>query len=66
MLVLGRKRSEQVCIGDDIVVTIVRIDGGSVRIGVDAPPTVPIHRREHLDAIKKGSDHGKTEEQQER
>jgi carbon storage regulator len=46
MLVLTRKISEQVVIGDDIVVTIVKIDGNKVRVGIEAPPSIGISRRE--------------------
>ena len=46
MLVLSRKASESIQIGDDIVVTIVRISSSEVRIGIDAPSHVPIIRRE--------------------
>jgi carbon storage regulator len=46
MLVLSRKQSERLIIGDNIVVTIVRIAGGSVRLGIEAPPEVQIQREE--------------------
>ena len=46
MLVLSRKASESIQIGDDIVVTIVRISSGEVRVGIDAPAQVPILRGE--------------------
>jgi carbon storage regulator len=46
MLVLSRKPSQQVLIGPDITVTIVRIDRNRVRIGISAPPEVPILREE--------------------
>lgn len=46
MLVLSRKASESIQIGDDIVVTIVRISSGEVRVGIDAPTQVPILRGE--------------------
>jgi carbon storage regulator len=46
MLVLSRKKSESLIIGDDIVITVTDIDGNRVRIGVDAPKDVTIHRRE--------------------
>jgi carbon storage regulator len=53
MLVLSRERHEEICIGDDIVVAIVQILGNRVRVGVDAPPEVPVHRREVYDAIQR-------------
>jgi len=46
MLVLSRKESERLIIGEKIVVTIVRIAGGSVRIGIEAPSDVQIQREE--------------------
>ncbi len=48
MLVLTRKESEQIVIGKELVITIVRVEGGKVRIGVDAPREVPVMRREVL------------------
>ncbi len=46
MLVLSRQRDESIIIGDDIQITIVDIRGDKVRIGITAPPHVPVHRRE--------------------
>ena len=46
MLILSRKHYEAIRIGDDIVITIVQIAGDRVRIGFDAPNSVPIHRGE--------------------
>jgi len=46
MLVLTRKLLEKVRIGDNIVVTIVRIEGGQVRVGIDAPKSIPVVREE--------------------
>lgn len=51
MLVLSRKRDEQIVIGKDIVITLVEIRGDKVRLGVEAPRDVPVHRREVADAI---------------
>lgn len=51
MLVLSRHRDESIQIGDDIIVTIVDIRGDKVRIGVEAPANVPVHRREVYEAI---------------
>lgn len=51
MLVLTRKRGEQILIGDDIVITILDAKGDSVRIGVDAPKGVVIHRLEVMQAV---------------
>jgi len=51
MLVLSRKKNESIVINDNIVVTIVEIRGDKVRLGIEAPRDVPVHRREVLDAI---------------
>ncbi len=52
MLVLTRKVGEQVNIGDDIVVTIVEVSKGSVRLGINAPKNVTIHRHEVYEKIQ--------------
>ena len=52
MLVLSRKKDESIIIDDNIVVTIVEIRGGKVRLGIEAPKEVTVHRREVYDAIK--------------
>ena len=54
MLVLSRYRDESIHIGNDVVVTIVDIRGDRVRIGVEAPSDVSVHRREVYEAIKNG------------
>lgn len=51
MLVLSRHKNESITIGDDITITIVDIRGDKVRLGVEAPREVPVHRREVYDAI---------------
>ena len=53
MLVLSRKQSEQIVIGDNVVITVVKVAGGKIRIGVEAPPEVSIHRKEIWDAIQR-------------
>jgi len=50
MLVLSRKVNEKVMIGNDIVITIVKIDRNQVRIGIEAPGHVPVYREEILPA----------------
>ena len=52
MLILSRKINEKIMIGEDISVSIIEIRGDQVRIGVDAPKTVKVFRREVFDAIK--------------
>jgi carbon storage regulator len=49
MQVLARHHGEQLVIADDIVVTVVAVEGGTVRIGVDAPNSVRVERKEVLD-----------------
>lgn len=49
MLVLTRKLLEKVYIGEDICVTIVRLEGGQVRLGIDAPRAIPVIRAELRD-----------------
>lgn len=46
MLVLSRKKSERIVIGDDIVITVVEVKDGKVRLGLEAPRDVPIVREE--------------------
>ena len=53
MLVLSRHRDESIMIGDEIVITIVDIRGDKVRLGIDAPQDVPVHRQEVYDAIQR-------------
>lgn len=53
MLVLSRHRDESIMIGDDVVITIVDIRGDKVRLGIDAPQDIPVHRREVYDAIQR-------------
>ena len=54
MLVLSRYRDESIYIGDDIVITVVDIRGDRVRIGVQAPNDVAVHRQEVYEAINNG------------
>ena len=58
MLVLSRKNNESIVINDQIVVTIVEIRGDKVRLGIDAPKEVPVHRREVYDKIKEAERRG--------
>ena len=53
MLVLSRKKSESILLGDAIELTIVDIRGDNVRVGIEAPKDIPVHRREVYDAIKR-------------
>ncbi|MCA9185074.1 MAG: carbon storage regulator CsrA [Pirellulaceae bacterium] len=67
MLVLSRKKNESIVINNDITIVVVEIRGDKVRLGVEAPKEVPVHRREVYDAIKRseaqsGETTGATEE----
>jgi carbon storage regulator len=46
MLVLSRKLGEKIVIGDNIVITVVKIDRNQIRIGIEAPQKVPVYREE--------------------
>jgi carbon storage regulator len=46
MLILTRRSGERIVIGDGIVVTVVRVEFGKVRLGIEAPLSVPVHREE--------------------
>lgn len=59
MLVLSRHRDEVIRIGDDIAITVVDIRGDKVRIGIDAPPNVQVHREEVYDAIQRERERNK-------
>jgi len=53
MLVLSRKKNESIVINDDITIVVVEIRGDKVRLGVEAPKEVSVHRREVFDAIRR-------------
>jgi carbon storage regulator len=53
MLVLSRQRDESIIIGDNVVVTVVDIRGDKVRLGIQAPHEIPVHRREVYEAIQR-------------
>lgn len=55
MLVLSRKRNESIVIDGNIVVTVVDIRGDKVRLGIEAPKDVPIHRSEVYEAIRRAA-----------
>lgn len=52
MLVLSRKKNESIVINDDITITVVEIRGDKVRLGIDAPKIISVHRREVYEAIQ--------------
>lgn len=53
MLVLSRKKNESIVINDDITIVVVEIRGDKVRLGVEAPKEVPVHRHEVYEAIQR-------------
>jgi len=64
MLVLSRKCNEQIRIGNDIIITLVEIRGDQVRIGIEAPPDVPVHREEiYQQMLAHGDVHSLAEDQ---
>ena len=52
MLIITRKPGERVMVGDDIVVHVMELVGGSVRIGIEAPRSVPVYREEIYAAVR--------------
>lgn len=52
-MVLSRQRDESIIIGDNIVITIVDVRGDKVRLGIEAPTEIPVHRREVYEAIQR-------------
>ena len=60
MLVLSRKKNESIIINDDITIVVVEIRGDKVRLGVEAPKEVPVHRNEVYEAIRRNQDQVKT------
>jgi len=57
MLVLSRKRDERIVIADNIVITVVEIRGDKVRLGIQAPAEIPVHRREVYERIQAAKRH---------
>ncbi len=53
MLVLSRQRDESIFIGDNIKITVVDIRGDKVRLGIEAPSEIPVHRQEVYEAIQR-------------
>ena len=56
MLVLSRKKNESIVINNDITIVVVDIRGDKVRLGVEAPKEVPVHRQEVFNAIQRSED----------
>lgn len=53
MLVLSRQRDQSIIIGDNIVITIVDVRGDKVKLGIEAPREIPVHRQEVYEAIQR-------------
>lgn len=53
MLVLSRKKNESIVINNDITIIVVEIRGDKVRLGIEAPKEIPVHRREVYEAIQR-------------
>ncbi|HEG43794.1 MAG TPA: carbon storage regulator [Phycisphaerales bacterium] len=64
MLVLSRQRDESIIIGDDIEIVIVDVRGDKVRLGINAPREVSVHRKEIYDAIQREKAQQQKEQQQ--
>ena len=64
MLVLTRRSTERVMIGNDVVVTVLEIRGDQVRLGIEAPRDVQVHREEVMQAIEAGEEPGEEPRQQ--
>ncbi len=58
MLVLSRKKNESIVINDDINIVVVEIRGDKVRLGIEAPKNVPVHRQEVYEAIRADNEGG--------
>ena len=61
MLILTRKKDESLRIGDDIVITVVSVSGGHVRLGIEAPRDLAVHRSEIYEKIA-NAEQGDTEQ----
>jgi carbon storage regulator len=61
MLVLSRKAGQRIRIGDDITVTVIVMRDQRVRIGIDAPRHVPVHRQEVYDDIQRNGRRSRTD-----
>ncbi|HTV41929.1 MAG TPA: carbon storage regulator CsrA [Candidatus Sulfotelmatobacter sp.] len=61
MLILSRKTGESIVIAGNIRVTVVRLDGETVKIGVEAPASVPVHRQEVYEEIQRSNQQAATQ-----
>lgn len=58
MLVLSRKKGESIVIDGDIRITVLSSTGGQVRLGIEAPKHIPVHRQEVFDQLRAEQSHG--------
>ena len=65
MLVLSRQKDESIMIGDNVEITIVDVRGDKVRLGITAPKSIAVHRREVYDAIQREKSQKQEQPQQE-
>ena len=63
MLVLSRQKNESIIINDDITIVVVEIRGDKVRLGVEAPKEVPVHRNEVYEAIRRNAHKPESDDQ---
>ena len=61
MLILSRKLGESIVIDDRIIVKIIRVDGDVVKIGIEAPASVPVHRQEVYEEIQRNNQQALTQ-----
>ena len=62
MLILTRRISESIIVGDDVKITVLGVKGNQVRLGIDAPKHLPVHREEIYERIQHEKKTGATEE----
>ena len=62
MLVLSRKRDEKIIIGDNITIMVIEIRGDKVRLGIEAPENITIHRQEVYDTIQRDKENKESDE----
>lgn len=61
MLVVSRKKNEKIRIADTITITVIEVKGDKVRIGIDAPENIVVHRQEIYDKVVKARNAKKTD-----
>lgn len=61
MLILSRKSGESIVIAGNIRVKVMRVEGDVVKIGVDAPPSIPVHRQEVYEEIQRSNQQALTQ-----